>query len=299
MELRVLKYFLAVAQFKNISAAADSLGLTQPTLSRQLKEFEEQLGCTLMIRGARRISLTEEGELLKKRAVEILDLVERTEEEVSACSDARGDVFIGAGETLAMKFVAAAAVKIRSSHPDVRFNIVSADAEDVCWRLDKGLLDFGLLIGGVDSLKYDFLKLSHRDVWGVLLRAEDELAARRSITPEDAAGVPLILSRQSESRRIFKEWMGPFADEMISAGSYNLVFNASIMVEQGLGAAAAIDGLVDAQARGLVFRPLEPPVEMPVFFVWKKDRMLSRTDKTLIETVKLFSENLQKTMRSI
>ena len=160
MELRVLQYFLAVAREQNISAAAQSLHLTQPTLSRQLKELEEELGKQLMVRGNRKITLTEEGMLLRKRAEEILELVDRTEKEVMRSNDAvSGDIYIGTGETDGVRQLARTAKQLQEGCPGIRFHIVSGDAVDVCERLDKGLLDFGVLLGDIDKIKYRYLEL--------------------------------------------------------------------------------------------------------------------------------------------
>ena len=166
MELRVLQYFLAVAREQNISAAAQSLHLTQPTLSRQLKELEEELGKQLMVRGSRKIVLTEEGMLLRKRAEEILDLVGRTEKEIAQSDDTvSGDIYIGTGETDGMRQIARTAKQLQEHSPGIHFHIVSGDAVDVCERLDKGLLDFGVLLGDIDKIKYHYLELPMKDPW--------------------------------------------------------------------------------------------------------------------------------------
>ena len=184
MELRVLQYFLAVAREQNISAAAQSLHLTQPTLSRQLKELEEELGKQLMIRGNRKVTLTQDGMLLRKRAEEILELVDRTEKEVM-CSEetVSGDVYIGTGETDGVRQIARSANQIQARYPGVHFHIVSGDAVDVCARLDKGLLDFGVLLGDIDKIKYHYMELPMKDTWGVLMRRDSPLAQRDAVLP--------------------------------------------------------------------------------------------------------------------
>ena len=170
MELRVLQYFLAVAREQNISAAAQSLHLTQPTLSRQLKELEEELGKQLMVRGNRKITLTEDGMLLRKRAEEILELVDRTEKEVMQSGNTvNGDIYIGTGETDGVRQIVGAAKQLRERYPGIHFHIVSGDAVDVCERLDKGLLDFGVLLGDMDKTRYPYFKLSMYDTYGVLI----------------------------------------------------------------------------------------------------------------------------------
>ena len=209
MELRVLQYFLAVAREQNISAAAQSLNLTQPTLSRQLKELEEELGKQLMIRGNRKITLTEDGMLLRKRAQEILDLVGRTEKEVMQSNDTvGGDIYIGTGETDAMRQIAQTATRFGKRYPDVYFHVVSGDAMDVCERLDKGLLDFGILLGDIDKTKYQYMELPMRDVWGILMRRSSPLAQKDAISPQDLWDKPLILSRQVGNKGGLYHWLG-------------------------------------------------------------------------------------------
>lgn len=201
MELRVLQYFLAVAREQNISAAAQSLHLTQPTLSRQLKELEEELGKQLMVRGSRKIVLTEEGMLLRKRAEEILDLVGRTEKEIAQSDDTvSGDIYIGTGETDGMRQIARTAKQLQEHSPGIHFHIVSGDAVDVCERLDKGLLDFGVLLGDIDKIKYHYLELPMKDTWGVLMRRDSPLAQQERILPQDLWDKPLILSRQVDNK---------------------------------------------------------------------------------------------------
>ena len=186
MELRVLQYFLAVAREQNISAAAQSLHLTQPTLSRQLRDLEEELGKQLMIRGNRKITLTEDGRLLRKRAEEILDLVGRTEKEIAQSDEpVSGDLYIGTGETDGVRQIARTAHRIQASYPGIRFHIVSGDAVDVCERLDKGLLDFGILLGDIDKAKYHYMELPMKDTWGILMQRSSPLAEKDTVCPTD------------------------------------------------------------------------------------------------------------------
>ena len=194
MEIRVLKYFLAVAREQSISAAADSLFLSQPTLSRQLKELEEQLGKQLFIRGNKKITLTEEGVLLRKRAEEIIELISRTEKEIGFSDNViSGDIYIGAGETDGLRIIARSAKELREKYQDINFHIISGDAVDIMEHLDKGLIDFALLLEPVDIAKYSYIKLPVKDTWGVLMRRDSPLAAKNFITPEDLNGVPLIV----------------------------------------------------------------------------------------------------------
>lgn len=277
MELRVLQYFLAVAQEQSISAAAQSLHLTQPTLSRQLKELEETLGKQLMIRGGRTITLTEEGLHLRKRAQEILDLVGRTEKEIMQSQETvSGDIYIGTGETDGVRQIARVARSLQERYPAVQFHIVSDDAADVCEQLDKGLLDFGMLLGDINKMKYHYLELPMRDTWGVLMRRDSPLAKKSSVTPEDLWDQPLILSRQVDNKGGLYRWLRREPSELHTVATYNLIFNASLMVDEGMGYAFALDKLINTTDKSLCFRPLEPRLELGMYLVWKKSQLFSK-----------------------
>ena len=209
MELRVLRYFLAVAREESISGAAQFLHLTQPTLSRQLMELEEELGKQLFVRGNRRVTLTEDGVLFRKRADEILALVDKATMEMTADEEnIAGDIYIGAGETDAMRLIAREAKKLRARYPQIRYHLHSGNAEDVSERLDKGLLDFGLLIEPVDLKKYDYLRLPAADTWGVLMRRDHPLAAKELVSPGDLVKLPLLVSQLTDSWEALCGWLG-------------------------------------------------------------------------------------------
>ena len=290
MEFRVLRYFLAVAREQSISAAAQALHLTQPTLSRQLRELEEELGKQLMVRGSRRIELTEDGMLLRKRAEEIMELVSRTQAELSSPDEAvTGDVYIGTGETDGVRRLARAARRLRDSCPGIRFHIVSGDASDVCERLDKGLLDFGVLLGDIDETKYNHIQLPMRDVWGVLMPRSSPLAELESVRPRDLWDKPLILSRQVDNKSGLYRWLGREPDQLNTEATYNLIYNASLMVDEGMGYAFTLDKLVNTTGSGLCFRPLKPKLELGMYLVWKKSQIFSRS-------MELFQEKLRENL---
>lgn len=290
MELRVLQYFLAVAREQNISAAAHSLHLTQPTLSRQLRELEEELGKQLMIRGNRKITLTQDGMLLRKRAEEILDLVGRTEKELTQSDETiSGDIYIGTGETDGVRQIARVAHAVQQRYPNILFHIVSGDAVDVCERLDKGLLDFGILLGDIDKTKYCYLELPMKDTWGVLMRRSSPLAEKDSIAPQDLWDKPLILSRQVDNKSGLYRWLGKEPSDLHTVSTYNLIYNASLMVSEGTGYAFALDKLVNTTGSDLCFRPLNPKLELGMYLVWKKSQSFSRA-------MELFQEQLQKNL---
>lgn len=287
MELRVLQYFLAVAREQNISAAAQSLHLTQPTLSRQLKELEEELGKQLMVRGSRKIVLTEEGMLLRKRAEEILDLVGRTEKEIAQSDDTvSGDIYIGTGETDGMRQIARTAKQLQEHSPGIHFHIVSGDAVDVCERLDKGLLDFGVLLGDIDKIKYHYLELPMKDTWGVLMRRDSPLAQQERILPQDLWDKPLILSRQVDNKSGLYRWLGREPEQLHTVATYNLIYNASLMVDEGMGYAFTLDKLVNTRGSQLCFRTLEPKLELGMYLVWKKSQIFSKAADLFLERLR-------------
>ena len=289
MELRVLQYFLAVAQEQSISAAAQSLHLTQPTLSRQLRELEEELGKQLMIRGSRKITLTEEGMLLRKRAEEILDLVSRTEREVTQSDEAiAGDVYIGAGETDGVRQLARVAKQIQQDYPDVRFHIVSGDAVDVCDRLEKGLLDFGVLLGDIDRTRYNYLPLPMKDTWGVLMRRDSPLAGQQTVSPAQMWDKPLILSRQMDNKSGLYRWLGKEPTQLNTVATYNLIYNASLMVDEGMGYAFTLDKLVNTIGSNLCFRPLQPKLELGMHLVWKKSQVFSKAAGLFLDCLQAY-----------
>ena len=287
MELRVLQYFLAVAREQNITAAAHSLHLTQPTLSRQLKELEEELGKQLMLRGNRKVTLTEDGLLLRKRAEEILELVDRAEKEVMQSDDAvSGDIYIGTGETDGVRRIARVAKGLQESYPGIRFHIVSGDAVDVCERLDKGLLDFGVLLGDIDKMKYNYMELPMKDTWGVLMRRDSPLARRDTVAPQDLWDKPLILSRQIDNKSGLYRWLRKEPAELSTVATYNLIYNASLMVDEGMGYAFTLEKLVNTTGSNLCFRPLSPRLELGMYLVWKKAQIFSKAAERFMEQMR-------------
>jgi DNA-binding transcriptional LysR family regulator len=286
MEIRVLRYFLAVAREQSISGAAEVLHLSQPTLSRQLMDMEEELKKKLFIRGNRRISLTEEGMFLRKRAQEIVDLVDKTQAEITSSNDIiSGDIYIGAGETDAIRLVARVAKKLQEDYPDIRYHIFSGNAEDVTEKLDKGLLDFGILIAPTDTSKYESIKLPATDSWGVLMRKDSPLSRKDQIVPEDLWDKPLLCSKQIflEGKGL-SQWIKKEVDSLHIVSTYNLIFNASIMVEEGFGYALSLDKLVKTPDDGvLCFRPLKNGEDANLDIVWKKYQVFSKAAELFLK----------------
>lgn len=286
MEFRVLQYFLAVAREESVSGAAEYLHLSQPTLSRQLKDLEEELGKQLFIRGNRKITLTEEGMLLRKRAEEIVDLVKKTEEEVSSSDETiAGNIYIGAGESAGNRILAKAAFELKQNYPDVRFHISSGNSVFVMEQLDKGLIDFGVIYGEVNHSKYDSIKANFKDNFVVYMRKDSELAQKEFITPEDLLDKPLIISAQEER----DNW--PTLSKVTSdlskikvVATYTLFFNGSLLVEEGLGYALCFDKLINLnEDSNLCFRPLRPVIEATPHIIWKRYQVHTKAAQKFLE----------------
>jgi DNA-binding transcriptional LysR family regulator len=288
MELRVLQYFLAVTREQSISGAAEYLHLSQPTLSRQLKDLEDELGKQLFIRGNRSVNLTEDGMILRKRAEEIMELVRKTENEISFSDEAiAGDIHIGAGETEGVRVLLKAAQELQARYPMVHFHIISGDSQTVMEQLDRGLIDFGLLLGKMNLSKYDTLKLPVKDIWGVLMRRDAPLAQKDKITPDDLIGQPLIISRQADKNNDLSEWFNKHNSEPNIVATYNLVYNASLMVDEGMGYALCLDKIINTSGdSNLCFRPLEPRVELEMNLVWKKYQILTKAAEKFLDILR-------------
>lgn len=287
MELRILHYFLTVARKENISAAANYLHISQPTLSRQLMDLEKELGVTLFVRGNRKITLTPEGILFRKRAEEILDLVSKTKMEFLSSSEIiSGDIYIGAGETYVMQGIAKIIREIQEEYPNIRFHLFSGNADDVTERLDKGLLDFGILIEPADTTKYNTIQLRESDTWGILMRRDSDLASKDTISPKDLWNAPLISSRQALVSNEISKWIKKDYNELNIVATYNLVYNASLLVEEGVGYAFVLDKLINTNPNSnLCFRPLEPNLESKLNIVWNKHQVFSRASEIFLKKI--------------
>lgn len=288
MDIRVLQYFLTVAREESITKAADTLNMTQPPLSRQLKDLENELGKQLFLRGKRKITLTEEGEILRKRAEEIVELMDKTKSEIQMSDTCiSGDIYIGSGETRGFRIISKAAKDMRDQYPEVRFHLFSGNADDVSERLDKGLLDFGILIEPSDTKKYDFIKLPSKNRWGLLMRRDHPLSNKKYITKNDLQNIPLIASRQSIAHNELSGWLGKQYESLNIVTTYNLLFNASLMVEENIGCALCLDNIIaEYEKSPLCFRPLEPKLEVGLNLVWKKYQVFSKAASTFLSEVK-------------
>ena len=298
MEIRVLRYFLAITREESITGAANSLHITQPTLSRQIKDLEEELGQKLFVRGSHRITLTAEGMLLRKRAEEIIAMVDKTQQEFySMKGNLSGDIYIGGGETEAMNYIASVCHEIQIDYPDIRYHLYSGNAEDVTERLDKGLLDFGLLIQPTDITKYNYLNIPAKDRWGVLMLKTCPLAKKEEIKVTDLVDLPLIFSRQVLQNRMetndLAKWFGKDWKNLNIVTTFNLVYNATIMAKQGIGYVITLDNLADTSDDSpLCFRPLSPKIESGLDIVWKKYQVFSPAAKLFLNKLKEKFSNL-------
>lgn len=286
MEIRVLKYFLAVAQEESISKAAEVLNITQPTLSRQLMDLENELKTKLLVRGKRnkKVTLTDDGKLLKARAQEIVELTNKTESEfLFDEKNLTGDIYIGGGETEAMRIIARTVKKLSEIYPNIKYHLYSGNGEDVREKLDKGLLDFGLFIEPIDKKEYGFIQLNEKDRWGLLMRKDSFLSGKEYIEPKDMKDIPIFTSRQYLVKNLISGWLGFDFEKLNIIGSYNLLFNASIMVEEGLGYALCIDRLINLTGNSkLCFKPLKPSLEAGILIAWKKNQPLSKCAKLFL-----------------
>ncbi len=286
MELRVLEYFLAVAREQSISAAADFLHLTQPTLSRQLKDLEDEFGKQLFIRGNRKVTLTEDGVYFRKKAEEIITLAHRTEAEMKNTDQSVvGDIYIGAGETDAVRNIVSVAHELQNEFGGIHFHIISGDTADLTDRLDKGLFDFCLLLGEIDQSKYEYLSLPYTDTWGVLMHKDSPIAEKEAIEAHDLWDKPLILSRQALNTPQFMRWFEKPTSELNIAATYNLAFNASIMAREHMGYVLTLDKLINTEGTDLCFRPLSPKQTVGMVLVWKKYQPQSKAAEKFIEAL--------------
>lgn len=285
MELRVLRYFLMVAREENITKAAQLLHITQPTLSRQLMQLEEELGAALFHRSSHRIILTEDGMLLKRRAQELLELAEKTEREFQSREELSGEIAIGCGETCNMGPLGELMVTFRQKHPLVRFRIYSATADEIKDRIENGLLDIGLLMEPVDVKRYHTVPMPYRERWAVLVREDCSLAQLEAVRPEDLASYPLLLGWREQVLELLGQWFGEALFNRITiAARYNLINNAAVLVEQGMGAALCLDKGFTPYP-GLKAIPLSPALESGAVLAWKKSQIRSRVVEQFTEHI--------------
>lgn len=287
MEIRTLRYFLAVAREENMTRAAAYLHVTQPTLSKQVQALEDELGKKLFIRHSFRIELTEEGMLLRKRAEDLVTMADRIAGEFAALDDVTGgDVYFGLAESYQIRWLARQIKRFKELYPGLRYHISSGDTEQVTEKLDKGVLDFAVLAEEPDTAKYHYLTFPQADVWGLVLPQEHPLAQKQSITADDLVDLPLFCSEQGWQKDI-PRWAGDKMDALHLEGSFRLSYNASLFVKEGLGFLLTFDRLIDTgPGSGLVFRPLAPKLETNIYLIWRKYQVFNPIAERLLTSLK-------------
>ncbi len=287
MEIRVLRYFLEVAREESITHAAARLHISQPTLSKQLKDLEGELGKKLFVRTNYSVRLTEAGMLLRKRAEDILDMVDKTTGEFRALDEeVGGDVHIGCAESDGIKYLARCIKELRRDHSRIRYHLHSGNTEDIAGRLDSGLFDFAFLVEPPNLSKYSYLEVPAADTWGVVMRKCDPLAQKEQVHIDDLIGLDLICSEQAMQVDI-PRWCGEKADLLNLTGTVNLVYNGAVFVRAGMGYLLSFDKLADTGADSeLCFRPLAPALETKMYVVWKKYQMFSPAAELLLAEMK-------------
>lgn len=284
MEIRVLRYFLEIAREGSMTAAAETLHVSQSALSKQMKDLEYELGKNLFRRESRGLSLTDEGILLRHRAEDILEMVDKTAEEFKVIDDLQGgDVYLGCAESFLIAHIARKIKRFKEKYPLFHYYIISGDRTVVLDRLDRGLLDFGVVVEMPDLDRYRYLELPGTDTWGVIMPENHPLAKKEAIRAEDLYGEELICSEQSVEVDI-PRWCGKKADRLNFTGNTNLAYNGSIFVKEGLGLMLSFEHLIQpCEENGLVFRPLEPKLENKMYLIWKKYQVFSPIAQRLME----------------
>jgi len=271
MEIRHLRYFLAVAREENMTRAAELLHVSQPTLSKTLKSLEEELGKKLFTRHSFSIELTDEGMLLRDRAEDLVAMADKIEQEFISLDDITGgDLYLGLAESYQIRYLARVLGQLKSVYPTMNYHITSGDTEQVTEKLDKGLLDFAVICEAPDELKYDYIEFPETDIWGAVMPAGHPLASQESVTIDDLAGLPLFCSEQSWDYEI-AEWAGSRMKDLRLEGSFRLSYNGSVFAREGLGLLLTFKHLVDcSDSSGLVFRPLDPLQETHLYLIWNR-----------------------------
>ncbi len=295
MELRTLRYFLAAAQEENITRAADILHVTQPTLSRQMMDLERELGTTLMLRGKNGLTLTDDGIFFRQRAEEIVELADRLERSfVERNADVSGLIAIGASEAVGSRLFAKLIKQFSDKYPLVQFHLYNEMADNIKDRLDKGLVDVGLLLEPVDTVKYDFVRLSQKETWGILMRDDHPLAEHKTITPEEITEYPLILPLRERVRNEILNWINREEKDLTIPLSYTLLSNAALMVEAGLGCAFCLDGaLAIHSSPRLRFVPIAPEHTTRSVLVWKKNHLFSPATSLFIQEINMLRAKME------
>ncbi|MEA5002496.1 MAG: LysR family transcriptional regulator [Christensenella sp.] len=291
MDIRVLRYFLVVAREENITRAADLLHVTQPTLSRQIMQVEEELGVKLFTRSNHNIILTDDGMRLRQRAQEIVDLTDKTVREFTMSdNNLAGEITIGSGELHSVHYLAELLSQFHKMHPLVHFVLYSGQADHIKERMERGLIDVALLSEPVDMVRYDFMRLPETEEWGILIHEDSPLAKKESVTPQDLVGVPLIMPQRELIKSELSSWFGPYADQVEILMTINLQYNAAVLVKHRLGALVTIR--LESQYENLHFIPLSPRLVFGSAIAWKRNQAHSATTTAFIEFIRKYKKSI-------
>lgn len=287
MELRVLNYFLAIAREENFTRAAEQLHVTQPTLSRQIADLEEELGVKLFTRSSHNIYLTEDGMLLKRRAQEILSLADKTKRDfLYKQENLEGTVTIGSGEFLSTKILTDCIAAFRKRYPRVRYEVFSGNAGNIKDGIERGLLDMGLMAEPINIRKYEFISMPVKEQWGALVREDSPLAKLPYITPQNLVDLPLISAVSDIAESNIGKWLGPALGKVEVIAKGNLLYNEALLAQSNIGAVLAMR--LNCRYDGLQFVPLEPRLEGTTALAWKKEQIFSSAAATFIEFAKKY-----------
>ncbi len=290
MELRVLNYFLMVSQEENITKAAQLLHVTQPTLSRQLMQLEDELGVKLFERSNHSIVLTSDGLLLKRRAQEIVSLAEKTKRELTTEKELSGEIEIGSGEFKSFSLLADVIAAFSEKHPGVRFHLNSGNADTIKERLENGGLDIGLLADPVDISRYEFTRLPQKETWGIIAHNDFAIAKRPFVTPKDLIGLPLILPHRRMVREEIQNWFGDLYGDVNVFATYDLLYNAAIMAQKKMGIILTIE--LESRFDEVKFVPFAPKMEFGSVLVWKKNQIQSAAMEAFIDFSKKYIKSI-------
>lgn len=286
MEIKNLRYFLAVAREENMSKAAEHLHVSQPTLSKTLKALEEELGKKLFIRHSFSISLTDEGMLLRDRAQDLVAMSDKIEQEFSSLDDITGgNIYFGLAESYQIRYLAREIYKLKEKYPNFTYHITSGDTEQVTEKLDKGILDFAVLCETPDSNKYEYVKFPEADVWGAIISSSHPLAKKKSIHVSDLIGQPLFVSEQSWNNEI-KTWAKERFPKLKLEGSFRLSYNGSVFARENLGILLTFKDLINTEGTDMVFRPLSPELKSELYLIWNKYQAFTPIAEKFLEQIK-------------
>jgi len=294
MEIKTLRYFLAAAREENISRAAVRLHVTQPTLSKQIKSLEAELGQKLFVRHSFSIHLTDEGILLRKRAADLLEMADKISLEFKNIDDiSGGDIYFGLAESFQLRHLARVIRAFTKDYPDFHYHVTSGGTEQVTEKLDKGILDLAVIVETPDERKYDYLAMPEKDRWGLVFPSSDPLAVKEKIRLEDIKGLPLYISEQSLDADL-PRWCGERIQELSFQGYFSLAYNGSVFAKEGLGYLLTFDHLIDTgRESGLVFRPLDPPLENPLYLIWRKYQVFTPIAMRFLAAMREYCETYQ------